>query len=290
MWWWVLGQLPFLPFDLGLGSLKVSSEWKVYVCNHAFHFFKFHGILRQQVSITLTFDPHVGTLVIVFGLSCKVFFHNHRIASDCQELLSCCRCQLLVIFVFNVHYCYCYQYHTPNGVQHHCHDRHHHSCHFHSCRSSDPHFPPSYLLSTTYTWQQQLSCWWPKVSQALPTRRHLPLLCNAALITSTAGQHRALSHCLAGVDSRCLVLSSFLVGVAQPTGWKGTTSSTKRKENDPTETINNNRDPILFSFLCRRCSTHWMAGNNIVYSRTKRERSNGNNQQQQGSYYLFAPL
>jgi hypothetical protein len=78
---------------------------------------------------------------------------------------------------------------------------------------------------------------------------------------------------MAGVDSRCLVLSSFLVGVAQPTGWQGTTSSTKRKENDPTATINNNRDPILVSFLCRRCSTHWMAGNNIVYKRTKREQS-----------------
>ena len=146
MWWWVLGQLPFLPFDLGLVSLKVSSERKVYVCNHALYYFKFHGIVPQQVSITSTFDPHVGTLVIVFGLSHKVFFHNHRFASDCQELLPCCRCQLLVMFVFNVHYCYCYQYHTPNGVQHHCHDRHCHSCHFHSCRSSDPHFPPSYLL------------------------------------------------------------------------------------------------------------------------------------------------
>jgi hypothetical protein len=47
---------------------------------------------------------------------------------------------------FQCSYCYCYQYHTPNGVQHHCNDRHRHSCHFHSCRSSDPHFPPSYLL------------------------------------------------------------------------------------------------------------------------------------------------
>ena len=83
------------------------------------------------------------------------------------------------------------------------------------------------------------------------------------------------------MDSRCLVLSSFLVGVAQPTGWQGTTSSTKRKENDPTATINNNRNPILFLFLCRRRSTRWMAGNNIVYNRTKRERSDGDNQQEQ---------
>ena len=130
--------------DLGLVSLKVSSERKVYVCNHAFYLFKFHGIVPQQVSITSTFDPHVGSCNCV-RLS-QVFFHNHRFALDCQELLSCYPCQLLVMFIFNVHYCYCYQYHTPNGVQQHCHDCHCHSCHFHSCCSADPYFPPSYLL------------------------------------------------------------------------------------------------------------------------------------------------
>ena len=98
---------------------------------------------------------------------------------------------------------------------------------------------------------------------------------------------------LAGdVDSRCLVLSSFLVSVAQPTGWQGTMSSTKRKENDPTATINNNRDPVLFSFLWRRRSTHWMAGNNIVQQNEKRairrdnlqkEWSHSNHQQEQSA-------
>ena len=96
MWWWVLGQLPFLPFDLGLLSLKVSSERKVYVCNHAFYFFKFHGILPQQVSITSTFDPHVGTLVIVRGLS-QVFFHDHRFASVSTAGYVCFQCSLCLL-------------------------------------------------------------------------------------------------------------------------------------------------------------------------------------------------
>jgi hypothetical protein len=39
----------------------------------ALYFFKFHGIVPQYVSIMSTFDPHVGTLVIMFGLSHKVF-------------------------------------------------------------------------------------------------------------------------------------------------------------------------------------------------------------------------
>ena len=115
-----------------------------------------------------------------------------------------------------------------------------------------PIFHPPIFWSTTCTWRQQLSCWWPKVLQALLTRRRLPLLWNAALITST-GRHQALSHCsMAG-------------------RWCGLKMSCS-----------------LF-FPCKRCSTHWMTGNNVVY-KTKRERSNGNNQQQQGSCSLFVPL
>jgi hypothetical protein len=59
------------------------------------------------------------------------------------------------------------------------------------------------------------------------------------------------------------------VGIVQPTGWQGTTSTTKeRKENDQAVTIDKSSDPVL-SFFCRRCSTHWMAGHNVYYKRTK---------------------
>jgi hypothetical protein len=65
------------------------------------------------------------------------------------------------------------------------------------------------------------------------------------------------------------ILFSFpFVGVVQPTGWQGTTSTTKeRKENDQAATIDKNSDPVLSSFRRRR-STHWMAGHDVYYKRT----------------------
>ena len=46
-------------------------------------------------------------------------------------------------------------------------------------------------------------------------------------------------------------------------------STTKgKKENDQPATINNNSDPVLFSFRRRR-STHCMAGHGIYHKRTK---------------------
>jgi hypothetical protein len=65
------------------------------------------------------------------------------------------------------------------------------------------------------------------------------------------------------------ILFSFpFVGVVQPTGWQGTTSTTKeRKENDQAATIDDNSDPVLSSFRRRR-STHWMAGHDVYYKRT----------------------
>jgi hypothetical protein len=49
--------------------------------------------------------------------------------------------------------------------------------------------------------------------------------------------------------------------------------STKRKEKEPTATINNKSDPVHFLFH-RLCSTHCMAGDNVAFE-TKREQSNG---------------
>jgi hypothetical protein len=67
------------------------------------------------------------------------------------------------------------------------------------------------------------------------------------------------------------ILFSFpFVGVVQPTaGWQGTTSTRKeRKENDQAVTIDKSSDPVLSSFHRRR-STHWMAGHNVYFKRTK---------------------
>jgi len=70
-----------------------------------------------------------------------------------------------------------------------------------------------------------------------------------------------------------ILFSLPFVGVVQPTGWQGTTSTTKeRKENDQAATIDKNSDPV-HSSIRRRRSTHWMAGHNVNYKRTKRERS-----------------
>jgi hypothetical protein len=61
----------------------------------------------------------------------------------------------------------------------------------------------------------------------------------------------------------------FFVGIVQPTGWQGTTSTTKeRKENDQAVTIDKSSDPVLSSFR-RRPSTHWMGGHDVYYKRTK---------------------
>jgi hypothetical protein len=47
-------------------------------------------------------------------------------------------------------------------------------------------------------------------------------------------------------------------------------STTKeQKENNQAVTIDENSDPVLFSF-CRCHSTHWMAGHNVYYKREKR--------------------
>jgi hypothetical protein len=66
------------------------------------------------------------------------------------------------------------------------------------------------------------------------------------------------------------ILFSFpFIRVVQPTGWQGTTSTTKeQKEYNQAVTIHKNSDPVLFSSH-RRCSTHWMAGHNVYYKRTK---------------------
>jgi hypothetical protein len=84
------------------------------------------------------------------------------------------------------------------------------------------------------------------------------------------------------------ILFSFpFEGVVQPTGWQGTTSTTKeQKENDQAVTIDKSSDPVLFSFR-RRHSTHWMAGHDVYYKRTKRERSGCDNRQEQRSCSLF---
>ena len=162
-------------------------------------------------------------------MSHQVFFHNHRFASDCQELLSCCWCQLLVMFVFNVHYCYCYQYHTPNGVQHHCHDRHFHSCHFHSCRSSDPHFPPSYLL---------------KHHLHMATATFMLMAQSFASSSNKTALASTLQCCAYHVN--CCWMTSSPLPLYGRCGLKMSGS---------------------LLFLCRCCSTHWMAGNNVVYEK-----------------------
>jgi hypothetical protein len=114
------------------------------------------------------------------------------------------------------------------------------------------------------------------------------------------------------------ILFSFpFVGVVQPTGWQGTTSTTKeRKKNDQAATIDKNSDPVQSSFrrrcstnwmaghkerttdndqaatiddnsdpvlssFRRRCSTHWTAGHNVSHKRTIREQSGCDNRQQQ---------
>jgi hypothetical protein len=66
-----------------------------------------------------------------------------------------------------------------------------------------------------------------------------------------------------------ILFSLSFVGAVRPTGWQGTTTTTKeRKENDRAVTIDKNSDPVLFSFRRRR-STHWMAGHNVYYKRKK---------------------
>jgi hypothetical protein len=45
-------------------------------------------------------------------------------------------------------------------------------------------------------------------------------------------------------------------------------SHKRTKENDQAATIDNNSDPVLFSF-CRRRSTHCLAGHDVYYKRTK---------------------
>jgi hypothetical protein len=43
----------------------------------------------------------------------------------------------------------------------------------------------------------------------------------------------------------------------------------EKRTNYQAATIENNSNPVLFSFR-RRCSTHWMAGHNVYYKRKKR--------------------
>ena len=47
------------------------------------------------------------------------------------------------------------------------------------------------------------------------------------------------------------------------------------------------RHQVLVLFLCRHRSTHWMAGHDVYYKRTKRERSGCDNRQEQRSCSLF---
>jgi uncharacterized protein YcfJ len=87
--------------------------------------------------------------------------------------------------------------------------------------------------------------------------------------------------------TKAILFSFPFVGVVQPTGWQGNTSTTKEwKENDQAVTIDKSSDPVLSSFR-RRCSTHWMAGHDVYYKRTKREWSGCHYQQEQRSCSLF---
>jgi hypothetical protein len=153
---------------------------------------------------------------------------------------------------YHLHYCYRYQRQIPS---------HHppfHSSYRCECHSHKTTFASSSLM--------------PQGLQARRTRRRSLVLRYAALITST-GRHQVLVLFLCRFNpldgrARCLLQKN------------------EMRTNYQAATIQNNSNPVLFSFRRRR-STHWMAGHDVYYKRTKRERSGCDNRQEQQSCSLF---
>jgi hypothetical protein len=66
------------------------------------------------------------------------------------------------------------------------------------------------------------------------------------------------------------ILFSFpFVGVVQPTGWQGTTSTTKEQKENDQAVTIDKSSDPVLSSFRRRRSTHWMAGHDVYYKRTK---------------------